>query len=145
MSDQPVLTKAMSSIAYYFAEPQFKALTDEIYVAIHNKSYRLAAIGIRALIEQLMISCVGDKGSIGKNIEAFFAAGHVAEADQEQFKTKLIEAGHAAMHRGYAPDLPAINTLMDLAEALIASIVIHPGAAANLKIPGKLLPAKTIE
>src|SRR5262249_58142817 len=39
------------------------SLLHEIYEAVHGGQYRLAAMGIRALLEQIMVSKVGDRGS----------------------------------------------------------------------------------
>jgi hypothetical protein len=112
---------------------------EQIYVALHNDSLRLAAMGIRALIEFIVIDKVGDRGSFGENIKAFFGAGYVAAVDREIFKSKLIEAGHAAMHRGYRPDATDLGTLLDLTESLIASVYVHPARAKGLE---KRIPAR---
>jgi hypothetical protein len=57
------------------AEAALGSLLHEIYHAVHGGQYRLAAMGIRALLEQIMISKVGDLGSFGEQIEAFATAG----------------------------------------------------------------------
>jgi hypothetical protein len=44
------------------------SLLNEIYEAAHGGQDRLATMGIRALLENLMISMVGDQGSFGKNL-----------------------------------------------------------------------------
>src|SRR5690606_28011934 len=72
----------------------------EIYSALHNNSRRLAVMGIRALIEHLMIKEVKDKGSFRKNIEAFQTAGYISEKQREMIEP-ILEAGHAAIHRSY--------------------------------------------
>lgn len=97
----------------------------EIYVALHNGSYRLCAIGIRALIEDVMIDTVGEQGTLGKNLTAFLANGYVALQSANDFRTRVIEAGHAAMHRGHKPTRSDIETLLDITEALIASVYVH--------------------
>jgi hypothetical protein len=43
----------------------------EIYQAVCGGQLRLAVIGVRALIEQVMIHKVGDNGSFVKNLDAF--------------------------------------------------------------------------
>jgi hypothetical protein len=71
--------------------------------ALAAGAHRVATMGIRALVERLMIDQVQDKGSFEKNIKAFFDAGHVAPNQQAVFRDTLIEAGHAAMHRDFEP------------------------------------------
>jgi len=105
----------------------------EIYTALDNENLRLCALGIRALVEQIMIGQVGEQGSLGKNIDAFFAAGHVASRDQGHFRSTLIGLGDAAMHRGYTPKVQDIHTLLDMTESLIASIFVHPERAENVR------------
>jgi Domain of unknown function (DUF4145) len=110
------------------------ALLREIYSALHNDSRRLAAMGIRALLEHIMIEKVGDSGSIGENVKRFLAAGHVAKASEDTFKNHLLEFGHAAIHRNYRPSQRA---LLDITEALIAALYVHPFQTKDLKIPGR--------
>ena len=124
---------------FWIGETEIEQLLEEIYVALHNKSLRLAAMGIRALLEFIMADKVGDHGSIGENVKHFFEAGFVARVDQATFKDKLIEAGHAAMHRGYKPNPEDLGTLLDLTESLIASVYVHPERAKRLadRIPSR--------
>jgi hypothetical protein len=132
---------------FWLGETEIEQLLSEIYIALHNGSLRLATMGVRALLEHIMIDKVGDKGSIGANITAFFEAGYVAKNDQTIFRDKVIEAGHAAMHRGSKPSAADLKVLVDLTESLIASIYIHPVRAEllNDRIPErrkKLSPPK---
>lgn len=117
----------------------------QIYVALHNQSYRLCAIGIRALIEDIMIDCVGDQGTLGRNIDAFLAAGYMQPTflaagymqprSNDDFRSRVIEAGHAAMHRGHEPTRTDVATLLDITEFLIASIYIHPRQVQRMTTP----------
>lgn len=109
----------------------------EIYTALHNDSRAIAAMGVRALLEQIMIEQVSDHGSIKKNIDAFIAAGHIAPKTESIFRDHLIESGHAAMHRRYKPKKEDLMVLLDLTEGLIASIYVHPYKTKNMKIPGR--------
>src|SRR5687768_8893142 len=43
-------------------EGELGSLLYEIYQAVHGGQYRLAAMGVRALLEQVMIAKVGDQG-----------------------------------------------------------------------------------
>ena len=105
----------------------------EIYAALQNDSRRLAAMGIRAVLELVMIDKVTDHGAIGKNVTEFLAAGYVPVVSHDLFKDTMIEAGHAAMHRSYQPTKEHLEVLMDLTEWLIVSIYVHPARAAKVK------------
>ena len=115
-------------------------LSDEIYNALAAGSYRLATMGIRALVERVMIDHVGDQGRFVDNIRAFFDAGHVAPNQQEMFKDTLLEAGHAAMHRDFEPSANTVNTLLDIIEGIMHSIYYAPMLAEQVK---KTIPARS--
>lgn len=117
----------------------YNGLCDEIYSALAMGSFRLATMGIRALVERLMIDQIGDNGSFKKNIEAFFAAGHVAPRQQTMFQDTLIEAGHAAMHRGFEPSEDTVNTLLDIVEGILHAVYYAPMLADNVK---KSIPSR---
>ncbi len=119
----------------------------EIYVALHNGSYRLCAIGIRALLEDIMVNKVKDQGSIGKNVDAFIQAGFVASQSTGEFRNRVLEAGHAAMHRGYSPSEENVVALLDITESIIAAIYVHPKQLKRLggSIPRRRRPKKTIK
>jgi hypothetical protein len=105
----------------------------EVYVALQNGSRRLAAMGIRAALELVMIDKIGgDKGSIGSNVSAFIAAGFVPPHFESLFRDTMMEAGNAAMHRNYQPSKEHLDVLMDLTEWLVVSIYEHPVRAAKV-------------
>lgn len=114
-------------------------LIDEIYRAVGVNAYRIAVMGVRALVERIMIEQVGDQGSFEKNIALFFDGGYVAGLQQQMFRETLIEAGHAAMHRSWAPSKEDLDTLLDIVEALIKGIYVDPARAVEV---GKRIPPR---
>jgi hypothetical protein len=108
-------------------------LMKEIYSSLHNNSRRLATMGIRALLEHIMINKAGDQGSFSKNIDSFGAQGYISLTQEEILKT-ILEAGHATIHRAYSPSTEDLHTCMDIAESIVASIYIHPDKANKLKL-----------
>lgn len=110
----------------------FDSLSDEIYEALAIGAHRLATMGIRALVERIMIEQVGDLGTFDRTIAAFLDAGHVAPNQQSMFKETLIEAGHAAMHRGFEPSADTVNTLLDIVEGIMHAIYYAPLLAAEI-------------
>jgi hypothetical protein len=120
---------------YFDSENAIVKLLKEIYSALHNNSQALAAMGIRALIEHIMIDKIGDKGSISANVRSFIESGYIGSTYAPLFQEQLIEYGHAAMHRGHFPKPSDIATLLDITEGLIATIYVHPHQAKGLKAP----------
>ncbi len=115
------------------------AILYEIYGALALGAHRLATMGVRALVERLMISQVQDQGTFENNIKAFFAAGHVAPMQQGMFRDTLIDAGHAAMHRDFAPSADTVNTLLDIVEGIMHLNYYAPMLAEMVK---ETIPAR---
>lgn len=106
-------------------------LLKEIYEALHNDSRRLAAMGVRALIEHVMIDQVGDLGSFGRNLRAFHEAGHISNSQKDRLES-ILEVGHAAIHRDFKPAPEDLKTLLDITENMIADIYVHTERAKKL-------------
>lgn len=107
-------------------------LLHEIYVALQNDSKRLAAMGVRALIEHIMIDKIEDQGSFRKNVAKFHEKGFISLV-QKKILLTILEAGHAAIHRSYNPSEEDLTTLIDVAESVIESIYVNDYNAKNLE------------
>ena len=112
-------------------DPALGALLHEIYQAIHGGQYRLAAMGIRALLEQIMVSKVGDRGSFEKQLEAFEKAGYISFIQRDAMKATL-EVGHAAMHRAYNPTEEDVKVALDIVEGVMAPLYHHQSKAEKM-------------
>jgi hypothetical protein len=99
-------------------------LIREIYIALENNSIRLAVMGIRALIEQVMINKVSDQGTFKKNMSKFESEGHISK-NQRQVLEPVLEAGHATIHRSYSPTTEELIAMLDVTENIIESIYIN--------------------
>ncbi|WP_290904197.1 DUF4145 domain-containing protein [Aquabacterium sp.] len=111
----------------------------EIYVSLEANNLRLAVLGIRALLEQIMIESVEDQGSFVANLSKFETDGFISKLQREALEP-VIEAGHASMHRGFKASAAEVEAIMDVIENLIESIYISKKKSAKLKIPPR--PAK---
>ena len=103
----------------------------EIYIAVHNDAKSLALMGIRALLEAIMLNAVGNKGTFRKNLEAFREEGFVSKV-QESLIEKTLEAGHATIHRKFEPRAQEVTACLDIAENLIELLIILPQAGEEL-------------
>lgn len=113
-------------------EENVHALLKEIYIALQNNQRALAAMGIRALLEHIMISKCGDNGSFARNLEQFEAAGFVSKTQRESLDT-ILEAGHATIHRSFRPSKDDLITLIDIAESIVEGVYIHGPKVERLK------------
>jgi hypothetical protein len=113
-----------------------KELIDEVYIAMHSGSNRLAAMGTRAIIETMMIDKVSDNDSFAANLSEMFKQGYISPKQNERLKI-VLDAGHAAIHRDYCPTTKELNSILDICENVIESLYIHEVKAKSLskKIP----------
>lgn len=117
--------------------PYKREFLNEIYVSLKNDNLRLAVLGIRALLEQIMVESVEDQGTFGENLAKFEADGYISKAQKEAI-APVIEAGHVSMHRGYKPSKEEVEVIMDVVENVIESIYITKKKASGLKIPPRV-------
>jgi hypothetical protein len=103
-------------------------LFDEIYEAMRGGQYRLATMGIRALLERLMISKVGDLGTFERNANAFCEQGYISAFQRDQMNA-ILDAGHATMHRRFTPNEGDVSTALDITENILSAIYVNGEAA----------------
>jgi Domain of unknown function (DUF4145) len=106
---------------YLDNEWHIRKLVDEVYRALQNDAKTLASMGLRAIIESIMIDKVGDQGSFAKNISLFRQAGFISNS-QESSLLAALELGHATIHRGHMPTDFQLQTAIDITENLIHSL-----------------------
>lgn len=106
-------------------------LAREIYQVVWSGQHRLALMGIRALLEQVMVSKVGDQGRFARNLNAFFEEGFISRVQRDAVAA-ILDAGHASIHRMFKPTVEDLNTALDIAEGLLAAIFVHGDAAKEV-------------
>lgn len=112
----------------------------EIYVALGAGALRLATLGIRALIEHVMIEKIGaDNRTFVQNLDAFEEKGYLSKYQRLAIEP-VLEAGHASMHRGFKAAREDVLHLLDVTENLIQLIYIYQPRSEKMKIPPR--PAK---
>jgi hypothetical protein len=99
-------------------------------------------MGVRALLEQIMISKSGDHGTFAKNIAEFEKIGHVSKLQRERLEA-ILEAGHAAIHRAYKPGVKDVITLLDITEHIVESVFLHEAKIRELskRVPARVKPS----
>lgn len=121
--------------ACMFNDP-VRQLHEEIYKALGAECMRLAAMGIRALIETVMVSKTGDHGGFNTNLKALRDAGLISTLQLNQLET-VLEVGHATIHRLFSPSESEVHSALDITENLIEALYISPVGAAKVaaKVP----------
>jgi hypothetical protein len=116
--------------------PVKRELLSEIYRALKVHCSRLTVMGVRALLEHIMIECVGDKGSFGANMKAFEDAGFISRLQRDALRP-VVETGHASTHRGFKPTEKDIDGMLDVLENVVESIYISGLRSRALAVPPK--------
>lgn len=111
---------------------EYVDLLDEVYVALHADSARLAMMGARALIDLVIRRSVGDQDSFGKGLDALVDKDIVSKRDREVIKP-AIDAGHASAHRGHKPSSNDVNIVIDIVERMIHAEILAEQAEALKK------------
>lgn len=119
-------------------DPTLKQISDEIYKSLETESLYLATFGSRTLIDRLILLTVGDKGNFGKGLAALHEGGKLSPHEREILEP-VVQAGHAAAHRGWSPTREQINTILDTVEGLIHRLLVLPKLAEELEeaVPGR--------
>lgn len=113
----------------------------EIYSSLKIGNLRLTVLGVRALLEQIMLEHVEDKGSFSRNLEQFEASGFISRIQREAI-LPVIEAGHASMHRGFKATEQQVGAILDVVENVIESIYITKSRTAGLIVPPRKAVSK---
>lgn len=112
-------------------EERIGDLIFEVYRAVDAKQYRLAAMGIRAALEQIMILKIGDLGTFAKNLNAFQNGGFISSIQRDAMRATL-DVGDAAMHRGYSPKEQDLRIALDVLDGVCSPIFGHGDEAKGM-------------
>ncbi|MFZ2490260.1 MAG: DUF4145 domain-containing protein [Thermoanaerobaculia bacterium] len=96
-------------------------LLEEVYAALHHDSRMLAMMGLRTVLDTLMLEQVGDQGSFEKKLDAMAAKG-IISTRQGAILRAALDAGSAAAHRGFKPDAGHLTAVIDIAENLLQAV-----------------------
>lgn len=107
-------------------------LLSEVYVAMQHNLLRVAAMGVRSLLESIMISKAGDHRSFARNVNEFERQGYVSRFQKEHLLA-ILDAGNATVHRNYSPSRKDVITLIDITEHIIEAVYIHEPKVKELK------------
>lgn len=96
----------------------------EVYSAVNYGLFTLALMGCRTIIETFIIEKIGDNGTFKDKLKKLAEDGFIANRNVEILH-QAIDAGSAAAHRGYKPEIKIINDVLDIAEYLLKSTILE--------------------
>lgn len=139
----PVTYRAAPTWFEDLPDPTLREISDEIYKSLQTGSHYLATFGSRTLIDRLIVLTVGDKGNFAKGLAALRDEGKISQHERDILEP-VIQAGHAAAHRGWAPTKEQLAIILDTVEGLIHRLLVLPKLAEELEeaVPGRGADAK---
>jgi predicted transport protein len=128
----PVTYRAPPSWFEDLPDPTLKAISEEIYKSLQAGSNYLATFGSRTLIDRLFVLTVGDRGNFAKGLAALIDEGKISRHERDILEP-VVQAGHAAAHRGWAPTKEQLAIILDTVEGLIHRLLVLPKLAEELE------------
>ncbi|MDH4982189.1 DUF4145 domain-containing protein [Hyphomicrobium sp. D-2] len=118
---------------FFAAESDLYRLVESLYTAIDNDLLILAASGVRTAFD-VAVSKLGIDPTISfeEKIGALKVQGRIGTYEESDLTT-MVEAGNAAMHRGWQPTLEQVDTMMTTLERFIHNSFVHEEQTAKLK------------
>lgn len=125
----------------YEVPAEYTDLLDEIYIALHADSLRLAAMGARALFDAIIRRNVGDRDNFAVGLKALQEEKLISEHNREIIEAAL-DVGHASAHRGHKPSNDAVSIVIDIVEHLIHNELLSDDAESLRSSTPKRVKAK---
>jgi Domain of unknown function (DUF4145) len=107
-------------------------LLSEIYRSLDADTRALPMMGARAVLDRVIVDTIGDAGSFEQKLKRLEEERHISTKGREILDAAL-DAGSAAAHRGYAPTVDYVHSVMDIVENLVHSAYVLEGVAKEIK------------
>lgn len=86
-------------------------LLDELYSAVETRLHSLATAGVRTVLDRAMFLRVGDIGGFEAKLKKM-TDEKIITPDEKDALIIVTDAGSAAAHRGYKPDVASLETIL---------------------------------
>lgn len=128
----PQRTRKKPEWADELDDQPLRSVLDEVYAALDQGLFVLAAIGTRTMIDRAMTLRVSDVGGFAGKLTAMVNAGRISSTDKETLLI-MTDAGSAAAHRGFAPSRETLDDVLSVVEGFLDREFIFPKRAAAVK------------
>ena len=120
-------------LAVVHASWDIPGIFNEIYAALQSDAFRLAAMGIRAALEQAIVETVGDQGTFKENLNKFQESGYISSLQRNAIE-RVLEVGHAAIHRSHKPTQQDVFSMLDILENLMQALYVNTPIAKAMSV-----------
>jgi len=111
---------------------RIRFMVHETYWALAAGCPSLATMGARTVLDLVFLKVVGDVGPFWAKLEAMQSSGYISRRQREHLE-RVLDAGNAAAHRGFAPSADLVNQMMDIVEHLLQTVYVLKHSARRLK------------
>lgn len=129
----PLDRRKRAAWTFDISDPVAVSLLDEIYRALNGDMRTLAAMGVRSLLDRTFELAGADAGTtFGEKLDALSKLGVIGSSEKATL-TVMTDAGSAASHRGWKPEVDDLDTLIDAAESVLHRVLVLTPSAERLK------------
>ena len=121
--------------------PELASVLNEVYNSLDADNRALPMMGARAVLDMVFVDKVGDAGGFAEKLKQLEAQGFISQKNRQVLDVAL-DAGNAAAHRGYAPKLAEVHSVMDIVENLLQATYVLDKVAAEVKESTPVRPAR---
>ena len=110
-----------------------KEVYRDVHVALQAGVPRLSLMGARAIIEMTLDQALANQEERFCDKLATAVSERILTEFQKETLEVAVEAGHAAIHRGFIPDDEQIDDVLDIVDYLLRTVFILDGSATRLR------------
>lgn len=107
-------------------------LLHEVHIACAADARAIAAMGLRAIIDEVANDKVGDLGDFKRKLNGLVDGEFISTYEREVLE-KALEVGHAASHRSFIPPVDMLEDILDITEHLLQGIYVLRKKARSLE------------
>ena len=93
--------------------------------AFNEELYSLTLMGYRAIIDSWLADKVGNAGNFFMKLNKARGEGHIDDSQKSNLEV-LVDAGHAAAHRGWKPTKEETQAVMDCVDCILKELLPTP-------------------
>jgi predicted transport protein/polyhydroxyalkanoate synthesis regulator phasin len=112
-------------------DPTLKGIMQEIYQCLQFETNFLATFGSRTLLDRIILLTVGESNSFAGGMKKMVEDGKMS-AHEREFLEPVVQAGHAAAHRGWAATNEQVSIILDTIEGLMHRLLVLPKFSEEL-------------
>lgn len=117
---------------FWKVDDRFRDLFKEIYDSLGSGALSLPVMGARTILDLVIRDKAGDQGTFPAGLDALENLKLLSHHDRTILEA-AIDAGSAAIHRGFKPKSEEVDCVIEIVEHLINSQYVLAKSAAELK------------